>query len=187
VLFTAGRPNSKDATEQVPVEGIEPGTFSLELVHLAHAERGPDIVVTFPWSSAANPFGVPGTDTTYVTGTTGPLRGSQGNHGAMSPWTVRNTFIAWGPDFKRATTVRTPVSNMDVTPTLVALLGLGGELPRFDGRAVLEALADGPNPEQVPVRTTTHFTATSDGAYRAAIQVSEVAGERYLDKSWRMK
>ena len=29
------------------------------MIHLAHAERGPDIVLTFPWSSAANSFGVP--------------------------------------------------------------------------------------------------------------------------------
>ena len=185
VLFTAGRAGGADT----PVEGIEPGTFSLELIHLAHAERGPDIVVTFPWSSAANPFGVPGTDMTYTGGATGPLKGNSGNHGSMSPWTVRNTFIAWGVDFKRGATVRTPVSNVDVTPTLLALLGLDRDpaLPRFDGRAILEALADGPDPEQVPVRTTTHFTATPDDAYRAAIEVSEVGAERYLDKSWRVR
>jgi arylsulfatase A-like enzyme len=128
VLFTAGRPGGSE----VPVEGIEPGTFSLELIHLAHVERGPDIVVTFPWSSAANAFGVPGTDMTNTAGATGPLKGNGGNHGSMSPWTVRNTFIAWGADFKHGATVRTPVSNVDVTPTLVALLGLDRDpaLPR---------------------------------------------------------
>jgi arylsulfatase A-like enzyme len=185
VLFTAGRPGAAET----PVEGIEPGTFSLELIHLAHAERGPDIVVTFPWNSAANPFGVPGTDMTNTEGATGPLAGSRGNHGSMSPWTVRNTFIAWGADFKHGATVRTPVSNVDVTPTLLALLGLDGDpaLPQFDGRAVLEALADGPDPEQIPVRTTTYFTATPDGAYRAAIEVSEVGAQRYIDKSWRVR
>jgi predicted AlkP superfamily pyrophosphatase or phosphodiesterase len=184
VLFTAGRPGGNE----VPIEGIEPGTFSLELIHLAHAERGPDIVLTFPWSSAANSFGVPGTDMTNA-GATGPLAGSSGNHGGMSPWTVRNTFLAWGADFKRGATVRTPVSNVDVTPTLVALLGLDRDpvLPRFDGRAILEALADGPDQEQVPVRTTTYFTATPDGAYRAAIEVSEVGAQRYIDKSWRVR
>jgi arylsulfatase A-like enzyme len=194
VLFTAGRPSGNGggndgANEQVPVEGIEPGTFSLELIHLAHAERGPDIVVTFPWSSATNPFGVPGTDMTYVAGATGPLAGSRGNHGSMSPWTVRTTFIAWGADFKHGATVRTPVSNVDVTPTLLVLLGLGGDpaLPQFDGRAILEALADGPDPEQIPVRTTTYFTATPDGAYRAAIAMSEVGAQRYIDKSWRVR
>jgi hypothetical protein len=58
VLFTAGRPGESG----VPIEGREPGTFSLELIHMAQAERGPDIVLTFPWSSAKNPFGVPGQD-----------------------------------------------------------------------------------------------------------------------------
>jgi arylsulfatase A-like enzyme len=107
----------------------------------------------------------------------------------MSPWTVRNTFLAWGVDFKRGATVRTPVSNVDVTPTLIALLGLDRDpaLPRFDGRALREALADGPDQEQVPVRTTTYFTAAPDGAYRAAIAVSEVGAQRYLDKSWRVR
>ena len=107
----------------------------------------------------------------------------------MSPWTVRNTFIAWGVDFKRAATIRTPVSNVDLTPTLLALLGLDRDpkLPRFDGRAIVEAFVDGPDQEQVPMRTTTHVTATPDGIYRVAIQVSEVGTQRYIDKSWRMR
>ena len=81
--------------------GTDAGTFALELVHIANTERGPDIVFTFPWSSAKSPSGVHGTD--YVdAATTGPLTGTAGNHGSMSPWTVRNTFLAWGADFKRA-------------------------------------------------------------------------------------
>jgi predicted AlkP superfamily pyrophosphatase or phosphodiesterase len=185
VLFTRGRGGEGTA----PVEGIEPGTFALELIHLAHPERGPDIVVTFPWSSALGPHGVPGTDSTETGRATGPLTGSQGNHGGMSPWTVRNTFIAWGVDFKRGRTIRTPVSNVDITPTLLALLGYDGDgsLPRFDGRAIVEAFADGPDEEQVPVQTTTHVTATPDGGYRAAIQISEVGAQRYIDKSWRLR
>ena len=185
VLFTAGKAAGGSG---VPTEGREPGTFALELVHLAHAGRGPDIVLTFPWSSARSPFGVPGTDYTAAP-KTGPLEGTAGNHGSMSPWTVRNTFLAWGVDFKKSATVRTPVSNVDVTPTLLALLGLGGDraLPEFDGRAITEAFADGPDPEQVPVYTTTIITETPDGTYRAAIQISKVAGQRYIDKSWRLR
>jgi predicted AlkP superfamily pyrophosphatase or phosphodiesterase len=185
VLFTAGRHGG----ETVSVEGIEPGTFALELIHLAHAERGPDIVVTFPWSSAPGPHGVLGTDYTETAQASGPLFGAQGNHGSMSPWTVRNTFIAWGIDFKRGATVRAPVSNVDLTPTLLALMGLDRDpaLPRFDGRAITEAFADGPEPEQVPVHTTTHVTATPDGIYRVAIQITEVGNQRYIDKSWRMR
>jgi hypothetical protein len=174
---------------ETPIEGIEPGTFSTQLVHLGHAERGPDIVLTFPWNSAKNAFGVPGTDYTDTRGATGPLEGNAGNHGSMSPWTVHNTFLAWGVDFKRGVSVHTPVSNVDVTPTLLALMGLDRDagLPRFDGRAITEALVDGPDEEQVATKTTTYFTAAPDGAFRAAIQVSEVGGERYLDKSWRVR
>jgi len=58
VLFTAGRRGEGTA----PVEGTEPGTFALELIHLGQAERAPDIVVTFPWSSALGPNGIPGTE-----------------------------------------------------------------------------------------------------------------------------
>ena len=39
----------------------------------------------------------------------------------------------------------------------------------------------------VPVRTTTHVAVTPDGNYRAAIQISEVGAQRYIDKSWRMR
>jgi hypothetical protein len=140
VLFTAGKPDSSG----VPVEGRVPGTFALELVHLANDERGPDIVFTFPWSSAKSPSGLPGSDYTEAPAT-GPLTGSAGNHGSMSPWSVRNTFIAWGANFKRGVTVRTPSSNVDLVPTLLALMNLESEMDpgRFDGRTLSEAFADG--------------------------------------------
>jgi arylsulfatase A-like enzyme len=189
VLFTAASPPSPGQAREEAIEGAEPGTFSTRLIHLDHAERGPDIVLTFPWNSAKNAFGVPGTDYTDTRGATGPLKGNAGNHGSMSPWTVHNTFLAWGVDFKRGAVVHTPVSNVDITPTLIALMGLDRDanLPPFDGRAITEAFIDGPDEEQVAARTMTYFTATSDGAFRAAIQVSEVGAERYLDKSWRVR
>ena len=39
----------------------------------------------------------------------------------MSPWTVRNTFLAWGADFKQGVTVRVPVGNVDIVPTILAI------------------------------------------------------------------
>jgi arylsulfatase A-like enzyme len=184
VLFTAGKVGGSG----VPTEGREPGTFALEFVHLAHAGRGPDIVLTFPWSSARSPFGVPGTDYTAAA-KTGPLEGTAGNHGSMSPWTVRNTFLAWGADFKKGATVRTPASNVDLTPTLLSLMNLdkdvGGD--RFDGRALNEAFVGGPDEEQVPIQVRTLFAETADGSYRAALQITELGRQRYIDKSWRMR
>jgi arylsulfatase A-like enzyme len=184
VLFTAGQPDSSGT----PVEGRVPGTFALELVHLANSVRGPDIVFTFPWSSARSPSGLSGSDYTEAA-TTGPLTGAAGNHGSMSPWTVRNTFIAWGADFKHGVSVRTPSSNVDLVPTLLALMNLDGEvdLGRFDGRALREAFADGPDEEQVPIQVRSYFVKSDDDSYRAALQLTELDRQRYIDKSWRIR
>lgn len=164
-------------------EGAVRGTFALEYVHLGGNERSPDIVFTFPWSSNLNRHGVPGTDYLMITGgATGPMDTPAGNHGSMSPWTVKNTMLAWGPDFKRGVRVRAPSSNADVTPTILHLLG-HSKAGALDGRVLFEALAGGPDEEQVAIETRTLRVAS--GAYRALLQVTEAAGRRYLDKSWR--
>jgi len=174
VLFTAGR-------EAGDPRGAADGTFSLDVIHLANAERGPDLLVTFPWTSEANAFGVPGTDLACVSnGAT--LFAS--DHGGMSPWNVRNTLVAWGVDFKQGATVTAPAGNADVAPTVLAVLGID-EGEGMDGRVLVEALAGGPDAEQVVADTRTH--TVDAGGYRAALQVSTVDGRRYVDKSWRMR
>jgi arylsulfatase A-like enzyme len=171
VLFTAGRAPGDP-------HGAVEGTFSLELIHVANAERGPDLMITFPWSSRPNAFGVPGADLANVS------HGAKlyvSDHGSMSPWNVHNTFLAWGVDFKKQTTVRVPVGNVDVAPTILAVLGL--ESDGCDGRVLREALEGGPDEEKVASETRVHTVKA--GGYRAAIQISTVDGHRYVDKSWR--
>src|SRR5262245_12767021 len=154
--------------------GVVDGTFSLELIHVANAERGPDLLFTFPWTSDANAFGVPGTDLASVSG---GAKLYVSDHGSMSPWNVRNTFLAWGASFKKRTTVGTPVGNADVAPTILSLLGLA-DGSALDGRVLAEALDGGPDPEQMVVNT--HVHSAQIGAYGAAIQTSEVDGRRYI-------
>lgn len=183
VVFTA-------ALDPGDPRGAVEGTFSLGLIHAANGERGPDLLLTFPWSSRPNSFGVPGTDLANVSG---GAKLYASDHGSMSPWNVRNTFLAWGVDFKKRTTVRAPASNVDVTPTILALLGIeadrgiaeGDGLDRLDGRVLAEAFEGGPDEEQVAVDTRIHTVEA--GACRAAIQMSEVDGRRYVDKSWRIR
>jgi arylsulfatase A-like enzyme len=165
-------------------QGRVEGTFSLELINARNAERGPDILFTFPWTSSRNAFGVPGTDGRHTAGSTGRVTGSASDHGSMSPWTVRNTMIAWGPAFKRGVTVRVPAGNVDVAPTILALHGI--DAAGLDGRVLREALADGPDEEQVTIETRTYTTEAAGGTYRAILQMSDVAGRRYVDKSWRL-
>lgn len=183
VLFTAAPPGAVAS-----VAGREPGTFALELVHLGEAERGPDIVLTFPWDSSTNPFGLAGTNHAAAAAS-GPIAGADAGHGSLSPWTIRNTFLAWGVDFKHATVLSTPASNVDIAPTVLALMNLEreGDAASFDGRALREAFAGGPDGEQLPLEVHTHIVQTGDGNYRAALQVTELGRQRYIDKGWRIR
>jgi len=182
-LFTAAQPGAT-----APIAGREPGTFALELVHLAQAERGPDIVLTFPWESSTNSFGLAGTNHAAAA-VTGAIRGADAGHGALSPWTVRNTFIAWGVDFKHAIVSNVPASNVDIAPTLLALMNLerDADTSSFDGRALREAIIGGPDGEKLAVQVRTHFIETADGTFRAALQVTELDRQRYIDKAWRIR
>jgi hypothetical protein len=181
VVFTAARKSGE------PHEGSIAGTFSLEYAHLGGHERSPDIVFTFPWSSAQNRHGVRGTEHAMVSGNraTGPYDGTGAGHGGIGPWTVRNTMLAWGPGFKRGAVVRTPTANVDVTPTLLHLLGMQDAASTMDGRAIVEALANGPDEEQVAAETRTW--RVHSGSYSAVLQTSETGGKRYIDKGWREK
>ena len=174
VIFTAGLAPGDP-------RGAVAGTFALELIHLANEERGPDLLLTFPWSSQPNAFGVSGTDLANVSTGGAPLTS---DHGSMSPWNVRNTLVAWGAGFKTRTAVHAPAGNADVTPTILTLLGLE-EHDGIDGRVLAEALVDGPDVEHVVVDTRVHTTEA--GRYRAAVQMSTVDGRRYVDKSWRVR
>ena len=156
------------------------GAFPLELINVANRDRGPDLLFTFPWTSRRSAFGVPGTDLANVSAGGSPY---VSDHGSMSPWNVRNTFLACGAGVKKGITAPAPAGNADVTPTVLALLGLEGETG-LDGRVVAEALQGGPDPEAVAVETRVH-TAVA-GGYRAALQISTVDGRRYVDKSWRV-
>ena len=156
------------------------GAFPLELINVANRDRGPDLLFTFPWTSRRSAFGVPGTDLANVSAGGSPY---VSDHGSMSPWNVRNTFLAWGAGLKKGIVGRAPAGNVDVTPTVLALLGLEGEAG-LDGRVVAEALDGGPDPEAVAVETRVHTAAA--GGYRAALQISTVDGRRYVDKSWRV-
>jgi arylsulfatase A-like enzyme len=188
VIFTRGAraTDVSGPSGSVDPHGWVDGTFSLELIHLANEERGPDILFTFPWTSARNGFGLAGTDLMHTTRDAGARSGEASNHGSMSPWTIRNTCFAWGVDFKRGVEVRVPVGNVDLVPTILALKGIPTRASH-DSRVLSEALLGGPDEEQIPVDTRILMTETRSGHYPAAIQISTVEHQRYIDKSWRVR
>jgi len=112
--------------------GDIPGTLPAESVHLENAARGPDIIISYAWNADAMIQGFRGTE--YAS-----QANERGEHGSFSPIDVHNTLLAAGPGFQQGFSDPLPSGNVDVAPTIAALLGL--PLPKAQGRVLHEALA----------------------------------------------
>ncbi|MEO8998309.1 MAG: alkaline phosphatase family protein [Rhodanobacter sp.] len=112
--------------------GDIPGTLPAESVHLENAARGPDIIISYAWDANAVIQGFRGTE--YAS-----LANERGEHGSFSPIDVHNTLLAAGPGFQQGFSDPLPSGNVDVAPTIAALLDL--PLPKAQGRVLHEALA----------------------------------------------
>jgi len=112
--------------------GALPGTLPAEAVHLGNAKRGPDVIISYAWDANAVVQGFRGTEV-------GTVSTERGQHGSFSPIDVHNTLIASGPDFRTAMRDPLPSGNVDLAPTLAAVLDL--PLPTAQGRVLHEALS----------------------------------------------
>jgi arylsulfatase A-like enzyme len=174
VIFTRG--GSGD-------QGSVPGTFSLDMVGGGHASRAADVAITLAWNSQKNGYGVPGRQTIH-SATTGRLGGGASGHGGLSPWVVRNTFIAAGPDFRINVREDAPASLADVMPTVLSILGIErAACGEGCGRVLHEALRAGsPRVRPKPAR---RVLRTRAGHYRASLQLSSISGHTYVDSGGR--
>ena len=172
-------PGDTDARTVNPY-GFVSGTFSLELIHQSNPVRGADIIVTFPWSSLPNSFGVPGRAAFAGGGTTGPTTGPASDHGSFSPWETHNTLLAWGDDIRKGVVSEVPAGNVDIVPTVMKLAGVSDSEVN-DGRVLTEALTGG---AVAGTSFGTRVFRTKSGAKDSAIQVSSVDGKWYVDKAW---
>jgi arylsulfatase A-like enzyme len=126
-------------------------TFPLSLVGL-DGPRAPDVVFSFAWSDE------------QVNAVAGTAVGTHGklvvDHGTISPYDLRNTLVAHGPDFRVGWRDTAPVGNIDIAPTLTHILRLDDGTP-FEGRVLTEALRDGPPqaPDWESTEEATAFTA----------------------------
>jgi predicted AlkP superfamily pyrophosphatase or phosphodiesterase len=153
-------------------------TFPLHLI-LNQNPRSPDILMSFAWESLPNLSGITGGGVFAQ----GNVSVGGGNHGSISPYEIKNLLVATGPHFKQGMKTVTPTGNVDLLPTILHLLRL--PLPEaVDGRVLVEAMEDGPHPEEIFVETQVYETAdrTRNTAFRQRVEISTVGQTAYLDK-----
>ena len=162
-------------------KGFVPGTFALELAHECLPSHGPDMIVTWRWDAAKNPFGVAGTQ--LIPSRPGAREQTvHSGHGSLNPYTTHTVLFATGKDFQQGKTIDLPAGNQDITATLLALEGL--PVPAsIEGRQLAEALANKPAGRALKP-STRHIKATS-GSYCAELEVSYAGDHVYLDLAHR--
>ena len=156
------------------VDGLA-GTLPARLIG-CEGERAPELAVSMRWDSEPNATGYAGR--AFSTGGAVGL----GQHGSMSPHEMRNVLFAKGPSFKRGVVSGVPSGNLDLTPTILHVLGLSTEEP-VDGRVLNEAVDGGPDPEDLTWLSEVHPAerALGSGTYRQEITVSTVGATAYVD------
>lgn len=156
--------------------GALPGVLSLRAVwNGALTPRRPLLAVSPRWSNEANQHGVPGTVASLTT-----QAALKSSHGSTSPYDMHALLVANGPSLRAGLVSTLPTGAIDLTPTILTLLGL--PLPdHLDGRVLWEGLA-APSGEPGEVSMETLGPQAAAGR-AAALQLHRVGRTTYLHGS----
>ncbi len=154
--------------------GNPPGTLSQSLAG-CEGPNAPDLLMSFAWDPAPNEAGYCGRVYAAYGGV------GHGQHGSMGASEMNNTLIARGPSFKRGVRVASPTGNIDITPTVLRLLGLPAS-DDTDGRVLVEALEGGPDTVDWSCHVITAEREVGGRAYSQYVRVSRVGTTTYLDE-----
>jgi predicted AlkP superfamily pyrophosphatase or phosphodiesterase len=154
------------------MKGWVEGTLSFEAIHWNHASRAADILMDENWTGDTNKFGYNGAS--YSKGIAG--------HGGASPFEISIPLLVSGPAFRAAFESNLPTSNVDITPTVLHILGL--IIPaQMDGRILSELLRTPVPSAPMKARTEKVKTVakTARGTYELELTSSILGKYRYVD------
>ena len=161
-----------------PTDTSCPGALPLSDIDLDGATRlpKPTIVVNFKVFYPAPDL----QSAIQIADTT--LQEGQGNHGGFGRDSTWNNMAAIGPDFRQHFVDNAPVGNIDIVPTLAAILGL--DLPsagRLRGRIASEAFTTG---SAAPHATTPPpiVSAPAKNGRRTVEEFQMLNNQRYADR-----
>jgi arylsulfatase A-like enzyme len=131
------------------------GTFTLDQVRI-NTPDAPDIAISYRWSDEKNDVGVPGS-----VPSDGAFGARLGMHSSLSPFDMRNTLVAAGPDFRHGWIDQLPSGNADIAPTILQILGVSPPV-KMDGRVLTEAML--PVPTKLPPMEVHMLDASCDSS-----------------------
>jgi arylsulfatase A-like enzyme len=156
-------------------EPIE-GTFTLDKAKIDN-EHAPDVEMAFRWNENKNQLGVAG----MMDGDWQRAAG-EGTHATLSRFDMHNVLVAAGPNFKRGETDELPSGNVDLAPTILAILGIKSAAS-MDGRVLAEAMSAS---EGTLARAANETMEVSKkfpaGTWQQHLTVSQVGSTVYFDE-----
>lgn len=148
VHYLQGEPFTGVVFTRRPVEGA----FRLEDARI-NSPDAPDIALSLRWTPDASQYGAPGKlDSDYSE--YGP---GQGMHASLSAFDMHNICFAAGPHFRKDYRDELPTGNIDVAPTVLAILDVKPPQP-LSGRVLTEAMGGSHGP--VPSVQSRHLEAS---------------------------
>ena len=151
------------------------GTFTLEQANIQN-DHVPDVVMAFHWDPSKNQFGVPG-----MIDADWQRAAGKGTHATLSRFDMHNMLIASGPDFKRGVANDLPSGNVDITPTVLRILGLK-PTEKMDGRILSEAMSVAMPSQKLETKTVEATRGFQSGKWRQSIEISRVGSTTYFDE-----
>lgn len=160
------------------------GTFTFDAAKIDPPSRGygvagnehaPDVEMSFRWTGDKNQFGAAG-----MIDADWQRAAGKGTHATLSKFDMHNLLIAAGPDFRRAEENELPSGNVDLAPTILAILGIK-PATEMDGRVLSEAMTDAQSlkPEKQTIEASKKFSA---GMWRQHLTILQVGSTTYFDE-----
>src|SRR5256714_8531962 len=132
------------------------GTLPMSLIKTENRDNGraPDIIFSFSFDENVAVAGKSGIS--YARSVN-----RRGDHGSFSRTDTHISMMVHGPDFKSGMYDTLPTANVDIAPTVARILALN--MPGSQGRALEEALKDGPRVTEYAVLGKIYRSSTKSG------------------------
>jgi arylsulfatase A-like enzyme len=130
--------------------------------------------MAFRWTDDKNPFGAPG-----MIDADWQRAAGKGTHATLGRFDMHNMLIANGPDFANGLTSELASGNVDLTPTILSILGI--ERPaKMDGRILTEAMKK--HNAKFETQTIEASKKFPRGTWQQHLTTSKVGTTVYLDE-----